>query len=109
MKKIEDIESINSIKEDLKKICYDTVNLNIQNIFKNISKDYNIPLEELNTKYAGFITPTSKKTPKTKKIVKDLEKCAAKIISGEQCSRYRYEDLKYCKKHSEKLRYGDYN
>jgi len=81
----------------------DIVKSNTIDILINISKDYNIPIDEL-MKYIDIKTKLVEK----KKKENTINKCCAKINNGNRCSRKALKDIKFCKKHSENQTYGIY-
>jgi hypothetical protein len=110
MQLLKDLDELEKIKNNLKKININIINTHVKDILEKISKDYSIPLETLIKKY--YIDTNSKRDLKKELedlIEQPLKKCNAKTNRGCQCSRLCKDNEKYCKKHLEIRKYGDFN
>jgi hypothetical protein len=97
--------SIAKIKKEFTDIANKALNTELQNILMLIAEDYDIPFEELKTKYLdSVVTPVV--AVKTNKIKYYPEKCNAKTTSNKQCARLKKPGELYCSGHLKK-RNGD--
>lgn len=84
-----------------------------ENLLREIHKEYLSDKVDINTCLNEF--KKKEKKPKIiikKKVIKDEDRCCAKIWvdgHGSRCNKYRCKDIDYCKIHLYKRNYGRFD
>ena len=103
------LPSLTKFKHELETLVTNNVTFKLKFILNEICEEYNLSQSVLFDKYMSdeiILVGSNATKKKTKKVIPTQERCCARTQSGNQCTRKRKDDNKYCGSHTINCPFG---